>query len=152
MRFCGSCGTQLNWPTQQIQPPSVYQQQQQPAQQTTQAQHEDVMASLINFAAKKVAEGKKKSDVEDELTRMGVPYPIAAEVVNEVFQYRSELLRKEGGKQIGCGLLMLIVGGIVTGISYTGAAEIGGGYIITTGLFFVGTITLIYGLYRWLTN
>ena len=30
-RFCGNCGTQLSWPTQQqIQPPPVYQQQQQP--------------------------------------------------------------------------------------------------------------------------
>ena len=29
-RFCGNCGTQLNWPTQQPQPPSQYQQQIQP--------------------------------------------------------------------------------------------------------------------------
>lgn len=26
-RFCGNCGTQLNWPTQQTQPPPAYQQQ-----------------------------------------------------------------------------------------------------------------------------
>lgn len=27
-RFCGNCGTELNWPTQQPQPPLVYQHQQ----------------------------------------------------------------------------------------------------------------------------
>jgi len=26
VRFCGNCGTELNWPTQQTQPPSTYQQ------------------------------------------------------------------------------------------------------------------------------
>lgn len=30
VRFCGNCGTQLNWPTQQTQPPPVYQQQRPP--------------------------------------------------------------------------------------------------------------------------
>ena len=105
----------------------------------------------MRFAAEKAAEGKNRSQVADELTRKGAPYDLAAEVVKRVFEYRSELKRKEGGKSIGCGLLMLIVGGIVTGLTYS-AASGGGTYIVTTGLFIVGGITLIVGLYKWLTS
>ncbi|MFQ5826521.1 MAG: hypothetical protein ACE5IA_04095, partial [Dehalococcoidia bacterium] len=103
------------------------------------------------FAAENAAEGKKRSEVADELARKGVPYDIAAQLVNRVFEYRSELKRRGGGKQIGCGLLMLVVGGIITGITYA-AASGGGAYIITTGLFIVGGINLLIGLYRWLTS
>jgi hypothetical protein len=34
VRFCGSCGLQLNWQTQQTQPPPVYQQFQQPRKES----------------------------------------------------------------------------------------------------------------------
>ena len=112
---------------------------------------EDVLIGLMRFAAERAAEGKNRSQVADELARQGVPYDVAAEIVKRVFEYRSELKRKEGGKAIGCGLLMLIVGGIITGLTY--AAALGGGtYIVTTGLFIVGGITLIVGLYKWLTS
>jgi poly(A) polymerase Pap1 len=127
---------QLNWPTQQ---------------QQVQEQQEDAMASLISFVAEKAAEGKKRNEVVDELTRMGVPYPVAAEVSSGVFGHVSKLKRKAGGKQIGYGLLMLVVGGTVTGISYA-VAEPGGVFFATIGLFIAGVITFIIGLFRWLTN
>jgi curved DNA-binding protein CbpA len=112
---------------------------------------EDILVSLMKFAAEKAAEGKTMSQVADELTRKGIPYDIAAEVVKRVFEYRSEFEKKEGGKGIGCGLLMLIVGGIITGAGYE-AATGGGTYIITVGLFIVGAITLVRGLYKWFTS
>lgn len=112
---------------------------------------EEIMVGLVRFAAEQAAKGKKRSQVADELTRQGVPYDVAAQIVQRVFEYRSELKRKEGGKAIGCGLLMLIVGGIITGVTYA-AASGGGMYIVTTGLFIVGGITLIVGLYKWLTS
>lgn len=61
--------------------------------------------------------------------------------------------RQEHGAagRIGCGVLMLVIGGIVTGVTYS-AAEGGGTYVITTGLFIVGGITLISGLYKWLSS
>jgi hypothetical protein len=99
---------------------------------------------LINFAAEKASEGKKRSEVADELTRIGVPYPIAAEVVKRVFQYRSSLKRKEGGIQIGLGLLMLIVGGIILAVTDGG--------LIMIGLLILGGITLLVGFFRWLAS
>jgi len=112
---------------------------------------DEVLIGLMRFAAEQAAKGKKRSQVADELTRQGVPYDVAAQIVQRVFEYRSELKRKEGGKAIGCGLLMLIVGGIITGVTYA-AASGGGIYIVTTGLFIGGGITLIVGLYKWLTS
>ena len=119
---------------------------------TEETTQEDIIIALVRFAAEKAAEGKKRSEVADELTRQGVPYDIAAEVVNKVFEYRSELKRKEGGKSIGCGLLMLLVGGIITGVTYLFALEVGGTYFVTTGLFIVGGITLLVGFFRWITS
>lgn len=105
---------------------------------------EEIIIGLARLAAEKAAEGKKRSEVADDLTRQGVPYDIAAEVVNRVFEYRSELKRKEGGKSIGCGLLMLIVGGIIWAIT--------GGGIIMVGLLIIGGITLLVGFFRWITS
>jgi curved DNA-binding protein CbpA len=112
---------------------------------------EEIMVGLMRFAAEQAAKGKKRSQVADELTKQGVPYDVSAQIVQRVFEYRSELKRKEGGKAIGCGLLMLVVGGVITGVTYA-AAEGGGIYVVTTGLFIVGGITLIVGLYKWLTS
>jgi len=112
---------------------------------------DDLMATLVAFAAKRAGDGKNRTQVADELAQKGVPYQIAAEVVNQVFDYRSTLKRREGGKQIGCGFLMLIVGGIITGLTFLIAAP-GGTFIVTTGLFIVGAITLIVGLVRWLSS
>jgi hypothetical protein len=135
-RFCGNCGVQLNWPTQQY----------------IQEQRDDVMVSLINFASEKAAEGKKRSEVADELTRMGVPYPVAGEVVKGVFEHRSKLKRKEGGKAMGCGLLMLIVGGVITLVSYRMAEGTGGMFFVMWGLIGIGVITMLVGFFRWLTS
>lgn len=119
--------------------------------ETGEPTEEEIIIGLMRFAAEKAAEGKNRSQVADELTRKGVPYNLSAQIVNRVFEYRSELKRKEGGKAIGCGLLMLIVGGIITGITYA-AASGGGTYLVTTGLFIAGGLSLIVGLYKWLTS
>lgn len=114
-----------------------------------QYQPEEIMIRLMRSAAEKADEGKTKSQVADELTKEGIPYDIATQVRDGVFAYR----RKEGTKAIGCGLLMLIVGGLLTGLSYLAASgPQGGTYFVTIGLFIVGGLTLLTGLYKWFTS
>jgi DnaJ-class molecular chaperone len=113
--------------------------------------NEEIIRNLITFAAEEVAKGKKSSEITDEITRMGIPFDVSTQIVKQVFEYRSRVKSRAGGKQIGCGLLMLIVGGIITGITYASAKE-GGSYIVTTGLLVVGAINLIVGLFRWFTS
>lgn len=114
---------------------------------------EEVMTNLFRFAAEEAAAGKNRRQVADTLTNNGVPYDIAHVITERVFEYRSELRGKEGQKSIGCGLAMLIVGGLITGITYLAASGPGGGtYFVTTGLFIVGTITLIAGIIQYLRS
>ncbi len=49
------------------------------------------------------------------------------------------------GKQVARGLGYLVLGFIVTGISYS-VAQSGGIYLITTGLFIVGAYDIIRGI------
>ena len=105
---------------------------------------EELMMALMRYAAEEAAKGRKRSQVADELAKKGVPYDVAALIVQRVFEYRSELKQKEGGKGIGCGVLMLVVGIILTALT--------GGAIIFYGLIIVGAITLIVGFFRWITS
>lgn len=109
---------------------------------------EELMMALMRYAAEEAAKGRKRGQVADELARKGVPYDVAAQIVQRVFEYRSELKReeqrKEGREGIGCGLLMLIVGGILAAVT--------GGETIFIVLIGIGAITLIVGFFRWITN
>ena len=121
--------------------------------ETEQPTEENIIVGVMRFAAEKAAEGKNRTQVADELARMGVPYDVAAEVVKRVFEYRSAVRSREGKKSIGCGLAMLIVGGLVTGITYLAASgPEGGTYLVTTGLFICGAITLVVGIVQYLRS
>ncbi|MBA7676802.1 hypothetical protein ES703_85047 [subsurface metagenome] len=100
----------------------------------------------MGFAAEKVVEGQDRSQVIDALYGKGVPYDVASEIVDGVLEYKSAVVRKGGAKSIGCGVLMLIVGGIITGLTYTAAAG-GGYYFVTTGLFIAGVLAVLRGLF-----
>lgn len=112
------------------------------------ATEEEVIAGLMRFAAEGVVEGKSRTQVAEELETLGVPQEVATAIVDRVSEYKTEVQRREGGKSIGCGLLMLIVGGIVTAATYA-AAEAGGVYFVTIGLFIAGGLALLRGLYQW---
>jgi hypothetical protein len=63
----------------------------------------------------------------------------------------SGVARSFGTTNILIGLGLLMLGGLITGVSYS--AAIGGGrYVITTGLFLVGGYQVLKGLYRLLVN
>jgi uncharacterized membrane protein YvbJ len=56
--------------------------------------------------------------------------------------------KDNGLASMGCGVVLLAVGGIITWATYS-AASGGGTYVVTTGLFIVGGIALLRGLWRW---
>jgi len=108
------------------------------------------LIGLVRIAAQKALEGENRTQVADELTKMGVPYNVALPIIDKVFQYQSQPRRKEGGEQIVGGLFMLALGAIVTWISYSLAPGLGGLYIVTTGFFIGGVITLFKGIANWI--
>lgn len=107
---------------------------------------EEIIINLMGFAAEKVAEGQDRLQIINEMHREGVPHQLASGIVDSFLQYKSTVVRKGGAKSIGCGLLMLIVGGIITGVTYTAAAG-GGYYFVTIGLFIAGVLAVLRGLF-----
>jgi curved DNA-binding protein CbpA len=122
-------------------------------QETEEAEKTDeqIIINAMRYVAEEAERGLNRNQIVEKLIKNGWSYDIAVQIVVRVFEYRSEIKRKAGGKQIGCGLLMLIIGGIITWLTYEAASE-GGTYIVTTGLFIVGGITFIIGFFRWLTS
>jgi len=86
-----------------------------------------------------------------ELRTDGVSFGDATELTSRVFEYKAALAREQGLKTMGCGLLMAIVGGAITGITYAAASE-GGYYFVMTGLIFFGAIYFLKGLYHFLAG
>jgi len=81
---------------------------------------------------------------------------VLAQLGREFNQQRSRRVGRVEGDgcgraagSFGCGLLMLAVGGIVTGLTYAVASGPGGGtYLVTTGLFIVGGISILRGIWQ----
>ena len=67
---------------------------------------EEVMIGIMRYVAEEAEKGKKRREIVHDLSTKGVPFDVAASIVNGVFQSRSALKRKAGLKGIGCGLLM----------------------------------------------
>jgi len=111
---------------------------------------EELMANLFRFAAERAAAGENRLEVEEELANRGVPYEVAHAITERVFEYRSGLRGKEGKKSMGCGLAMLVVGGLITWITYSAASGPGGGtYFVTIGLFIAGIVNLVRGIIQY---
>ena len=51
-------------------------------------------------------------------------------------------------QEMGQGLLWLLGGGAVTGITYASASEGGGSYMVMYGAFIYGAVKLLRGLFR----
>jgi len=112
---------------------------------------EELVTELYVAAAEKFAQGASKRQVFKSLRARGVPREIAIQITVDVDNYIKALKRRGALKGIGCGVLMLAVGAIVTGVTYA-AASGGGYYLVTTGLFIAGAIAIVVGLYRLLTG
>ena len=60
-------------------------------------------------------------------------------------------MRKVGLKTIGVGIGFVLLGSVITGITYS-AAKSGGSYVITTGLFLVGGWIVLKGIWKIVSN
>jgi predicted phage tail protein len=55
--------------------------------------------------------------------------------------------RKEGLVTVAIGVAFLAVGGIITAATFS-AASSGGHFVVTTGLFLVGIVKVVQGIWR----
>ena len=108
---------------------------------------DEVLANMLQYAAVSIAEGKSKKKVVNEFVNDGVPEEVAEEVVRRANDYKKAEFRKAGIKTLLIGVGFLVAGGVITAVTYS-AASGGGTYVVTTGLFLVGAINVLRGLFR----
>jgi hypothetical protein len=83
--------------------------------------------------------------VQQELVARGLPGAVAAQMVARATE-RSP--RNDDAVEFVCtGVALLVLGGIITGVTYS-AASGGGTYVVTTGLFVMGLISILQGIGR----
>lgn len=87
------------------------------------------------------------SQITDMLATAGLPGDIATEIASGAVKHTA---KRNAKVAIGVGLLMLIIGGFITGGSYTLAAEEGGTYYVMWGLILVGGLAFLGGLITWI--
>ncbi len=116
-------------------------------QPNTAQEQQALQQQLLMTVAQAVAAGRSRNDIVDELVREGVPAEVAPVIVKQVISYKKWEVRKGGLKSLGLGLLILVVGGGITLVSYN-AAESGGTYMVMTGAIVVGVWLILSGLWQ----
>jgi len=98
-----------------------------------------------------IAGGKREDTVIRELIEKGVPAHIALQIVTRAKATKKAAFRQAGFKVFLAGIAMLVLGVLVTGVTYS-MAKPGGTYVVTFGLFAVGAINALKGLFRMLVG
>lgn len=63
-------------------------------------------------------------------------------------QQQAEARRRQGGRELGIGLLLLVIGIVVTAATYSAAQDTGGRYVLAYGPIVIGIINIFRGLYH----
>ncbi len=103
--------------------------------------------AVYNFAAQRMAAGASSYTVEQELMQQGLDPQSARTVVTELGRVKSRAMRSAGLKNMGIGALFCIGGIVATVVTYSMAADSGGGtYIIAWGPAIFGGFQFFRGL------
>lgn len=115
----------------------------------------ELIVSLYEKTVQLIVDGKNDSEILAELEREGAPKEIAQKILDdvkkEVNKVKANAHREVAGEYLLKGSGFLILGAVVTGITYSMASG-GGTYIVTTGLFVVGGLYVVMGLFKYLSN
>jgi len=111
------------------------------------SEQEKIIQKLFNHAAIELAEGTSKELIIAGFVDSNIPREIAENIVAQANDYKKSEFRKRGMKTVAMGVGFLLLGGVITAITYS-AASGGGTYVVTTGLFLVGALTIAKGLWR----
>jgi hypothetical protein len=109
--------------------------------------YNDIVNRIYTDALMALAGGKNRHEVTRELIQQGVAPQLAAQLVAQADRAKKSAFRKEGLKTFAAGGGLLFLGTIITVATYS-AAEPGGVFLVTTGLFLVGALNLLRGIYR----
>ena len=104
------------------------------------------VAAHARHCAESLAHGASPAAVQQDLVERGLPPGVAAQMVASATR-RPPPANDDAGELIAMGVGLLVLGAVITGITYS-AASGGGTYVVTTGLFVVGVIKILQGIGR----
>ncbi|MCG6451296.1 hypothetical protein [Vibrio parahaemolyticus] len=110
-------------------------------------EQEKLIQELFDNAVVAIAKGQSSKFIVNQYVGMGIPKEAAMSIVSQAKELKKREFRKAGLKTIAFGIGWFLLGAVITGITYS-AASSGGHYIITSGLFLVGGITVLKGVWR----
>jgi hypothetical protein len=118
-------------------------------------QQQEQIQRVYNYVTQSLNNGNSREDVIQDLVNRGMPADTATAVVDQARPPKGvPRQRSGGGVGLSGGLVMMLVGVamlvgglLVTGYTYL-TAETGDTYVVTTGLFVVGGLTIFRGLFR----
>jgi hypothetical protein len=103
-------------------------------------------SEMVNLAFALTFQNVPWSRIARALAEKGCPESVAAEIARGVEKRRKAAVRKAAGVAFAGACGWILLGLIITAISYY-SAEPGGHYIVTSGLFLFGGINLLRALY-----
>lgn len=106
-----------------------------------------IVQQLFEQAVVALAEGKAKPAVIGDLVAQGVPKEVAESLVQKAEVYKKSEFRKSGMTSLMIGVGLIVLGAVITGATYS-AADPGGTFVVTIGLFLAGGIAVLRGLGR----
>ena len=108
---------------------------------------EELIHNLYNKALVELFDGKSEKFIISSYIKLGISEEVAQKVVHIANMHKKKEYRKAGFETIGIGIFFLVLGAIITGVTYS-AASSGGSYVVTTGLFLVGGWMILKGLWK----
>ena len=121
-----------------------------PQSESGQPTEDQVVESIVNYALQMLRDGKSRDEIEAALLEKGVPKDFVQHVVGELWQARSNAVRRLGRKHMGIGAAWCIGGAVVTWATMA-AAQNGGTYVVAWGAIIFGGLEFLWGLWKTLT-
>ncbi len=103
--------------------------------------------SLPQTIATAIGRGKSRKEIVTALINSGINAAEAESMVNYAVSAHKGEIRKGAAKQLGIGVLMLVVGVMITAATYSMASN-GGMYVVAYGPIIFGAISVLRGLFR----
>jgi len=103
----------------------------------------------LDFAVQQILAKQGRQAILTQLSaRWGFSSEDALAIVNRAYAIKRAAFRQAGAKTLQTGVIMLLIGVLITWATYSMVKEQGGTYIVTYGLIFVGALNILKGLFR----
>lgn len=109
--------------------------------------------SLPETIANAIGKGRKRSEIVKTLCNSGIHPQVAQDMVDGAVKNYPSAVRSGAVSQLGMGVVLLVIGIVITVGTYAAASSggTGGFYLVSWGPMVFGVIRIFRGLFRLVT-